>query len=768
MSNFLTSLKLSTAGFFTLLLFFLAIGCSTQTKDSNKERAIRNLKVFSKVYGYIKYYHPSDEAAELDWDSYAAYGAETVAKCETKEQLIETLFKLFRPVAPSIVFTDSGEGTTFDVSKIIPEKSEDYRQTFWQHSGVSFGMDANKGGPYKSSRVNAIIEKDDSYVTGMISQRKDAALLIGKKVKYRALARKSGDSTQTAYLRLQLEKSDGTSDLFSEPIKGNEWRSYEIIATVDSLSTIFKFGVALKGKGTVRFEQNEMFYFNKGEWIKIPLKNGNFQSKHIHDEAGKEKWFFEGFGYSGRVTKNPYKGINSAMLEYEGKTTERLGEKLFEERPEFGEIINKCIGQGLHVQIPLVLYSNEHGTYPNPSMEELDKLHSKLSDMPKEAENLSVRLGNIINLYNVFQHFYPYFEVVEIDWDGQLEKSLSRCFSDVSPEDHLITLQKMTSPLKDGHISVSVKGDKNWSTPSITWEWIEGQLVITNVFDKNLPLKIGDVVTHVEGKSTQEYFDEIYSRISAGTEGWLNYRAEKMSLMGEKGKDLTIKVDSKEISLVRDSYPHRPRTSIVDFEEIRDGVFFLNLNTMTMEDIKKHLPELEKANFIICDLRFRPNGNHGFISHLLKYDDTISSWMKIPRSIYPDRENTTYQNKGWMLPAKKPYLGDKQIVFLIDGSAISYAESFMGYIEGSNLATIVGQPTAGTNGDINKFELLGGFRVVWTGRKVVKHDGSTHHGVGIIPDIFVKKTINGLINGKDEFLERAIELTEQMDNDRQY
>ncbi|MDT7829410.1 S41 family peptidase [Pricia sp. S334] len=105
------------------------------------------------------------------------------------------------------------------------------------------------------------------------------------------------------------------------------------------------------------------------------------------------------------------------------------------------------------------------------------------------------------------------------------------------------------------------------------------------------------------------------------------------------------------------------------------------------------------------------------------------------------------------------YLGDKQIIFIIDGKAISYAESFMGYIEGYELATIVGQPTAGTNGNVNSFNLPGGYGITWTGMKVVKHDGSQHHGIGIQPDVYVNKTVDGIGLGKDGFLEKAIELT---------
>jgi C-terminal processing protease CtpA/Prc len=85
----------------------------------------------------------------------------------------------------------------------------------------------------------------------------------------------------------------------------------------------------------------------------------------------------------------------------------------------------------------------------------------------------------------------------------------------------------------------------------------------------------------------------------------------------------------------------------------------------------------------------------------------------------------------------------------------------MGFIEGYRLAEIVGQPTAGTNGNVNPFALPGGFRISWTGMKVVKHDGSQHHLIGIQPTVPAERTIQGVREGRDEFLEQALEIIRQ-------
>jgi C-terminal processing protease CtpA/Prc len=51
----------------------------------------------------------------------------------------------------------------------------------------------------------------------------------------------------------------------------------------------------------------------------------------------------------------------------------------------------------------------------------------------------------------------------------------------------------------------------------------------------------------------------------------------------------------------------------------------------------------------------------------------------------------------------------------------------------------------------------GDFTVRWTNLRVTKHDGSPHHGVGIQPTIPVTRTLAGVVAGRDEFLEAAIE-----------
>ncbi|MBL7129341.1 MAG: hypothetical protein ISS16_10205, partial [Ignavibacteria bacterium] len=58
---------------FLFLIVNISFNNNTMLKAEEKQE-IQNLRSFTKLYGYVKYFHPSDEASEVDWDKFAIYG----------------------------------------------------------------------------------------------------------------------------------------------------------------------------------------------------------------------------------------------------------------------------------------------------------------------------------------------------------------------------------------------------------------------------------------------------------------------------------------------------------------------------------------------------------------------------------------------------------------------------------------------------------------------------------------------------------------------
>ena len=146
-----------------------------------------------------------------------------------------------------------------------------------------------------------------------------------------------------------------------------------------------------------------------------------------------------------------------------------------------------------------------------------------------------------------------------------------------------------------------------------------------------------------------------------------------------------------------------------------------------------------------------------YLNHLTREPITSAHWL-IPLPTRPEQPGMRFEpGTRWDMRPAEPYTAARR-AFLTGGGAISFAESVMGIVEAYKLAEIVGSTTAGTNGNINVIPLPAGMRMVFTGMKVLKHDGSRHHGVGIPPTVPVARTRRGAAEGVDEVLRRGIDV----------
>ena len=96
-------------------------------------------------------------------------------------------------------------------------------------------------------------------------------------------------------------------------------------------------------------------------------------------------------------------------------------------------------------------------------------------------------------------------------------------------------------------------------------------------------------------------------------------------------------------------------------------------------------------------------------------------WWNIPQIVYPDRKDVEFTKSNWSIQPKQPLFKSKTII-ITEPSIVSGGETMMGIIDHYNLATTVGEATAGCNGNINTINLPYGYYAWFTGMKVLKHD----------------------------------------------
>jgi hypothetical protein len=113
----------------------LAVQAIQEPQLAESVREIQNLRAFAKVYGYVKYFHPSDEASDTDWDKFAVLGVRTVKTAMDQMELETRLSELFLPIAPTMRFYRS-ERKPADPILNPPKGANSLQTVSWQHVGI--------------------------------------------------------------------------------------------------------------------------------------------------------------------------------------------------------------------------------------------------------------------------------------------------------------------------------------------------------------------------------------------------------------------------------------------------------------------------------------------------------------------------------------------------------------------------------------------------------------------------------------------------------
>lgn len=719
-------------------------------------RKVQNIETFGKLYGYARWFHPSDEAQEIDWDKFAILGVQKVENIKSDAELRDTLFHLFSPIIQGLQISVGEIKSPVDLNSLMPSDTLNNRFVAWQHYGVNLGEKSNI---YKSQRTHR--NTTDSY-SFFIKPIIDASKFHGKEIKL------------TGYFKVQSSNPGSEARLFLLPLTENQdpqyfqrrvmkngviinstkWEKLEVTAKINADTKDITLGGVLKNDISLLSDNLSLAVKKGNKWEEISSTKLDFEKDK--NKSNLNSWLFIEDRNKIELIESNFDSRKFALkVEYTGK--------IFEKVPAFGECIHESIGNNLYCVIPLALYDINGATYPKSNDRELFELKQKISETKITSDfNMYTNLASIIISWNVFQHFYPYFDVIKTNWETVLPETLEETYSNNDKPDFTRTLSKMVAKLEDGH--GVIYGTTTYHIP-IRTELIEENIVITASDDPQL--KIGDVIKKVNGVEAGKVLAEMEKQISGSPQlkqhRALNvfgstFHSEIINVLIERdGKELSIDVQNSIGGNIFVNRINNFQYKSIDIKELEPEIIYINLSNCTSANFTKHLDKLAKAKSVIYDYRW--GGNLSLIElipHLI--DTTVNSpWWNIPQVVYPNQNNVTYHKKNWSLQPRLPEFTSKSIIITAP-CVVSSGETDMGIINHYNLATTVGEPTAGCNGNANWIDLPCGYKVMWTGMKVLKHDGSQHHLIGFQPDYPVERTIQGVKNGKDEILEKALEI----------
>ncbi len=130
--------------------FFTGAILQDKPTQSFSEQEVRNFAAFARLYGYARFFDPSDHACRTDWTNFAILGADSVRSATDDNELIGRLSRLFRIVDPSIqVFLTDRRHSNPDPLVNTHVHRQDHKIVQWVHYGLGLGT-----APYASWRTN--------------------------------------------------------------------------------------------------------------------------------------------------------------------------------------------------------------------------------------------------------------------------------------------------------------------------------------------------------------------------------------------------------------------------------------------------------------------------------------------------------------------------------------------------------------------------------------------------------------------------------------
>lgn len=384
-----------------------------------------------------------------------------------------------------------------------------------------------------------------------------------------------------------------------------------------------------------------------------------------------------------------------------------------------------------------------------------------------EYPNENYRLLSLFKLWNTIEYFYPYKYLTDQNWDDVLSEMIPKFKNAKSATEYHLAMLEIVVKMDDSHGIFKTHFTANYfGTKFIPAKLkiIDNRAIVTGFLNDSLSikndLKVGDIIEKIEGKTVNEIIETKLKYINSS-----NYNGKFRDTY------LTItsgNTDSLEVVLNRENsiknriikrYPFEKvfnnSPKLEKYNLLDNNVGYVNMAILKRNDVDEMMKKMSNTEAIIFDIRNYPNFIPYQISNFINSEKREFLKTTIPDLSYPGKfiwqKNSTTGKKN------SDYYKGKVIV-LVDEKTQSRAEYSVMCLQTGNNVTTVGSQTAGADGNVSRIEFIGGYTSLISGTGIYYPDGSQTQRIGLKVDIEVKLTIKGIQEGKDEVLEKAIEV----------
>lgn len=317
-------------------------------------------------------------------------------------------------------------------------------------------------------------------------------------------------------------------------------------------------------------------------------------------------------------------------------------------------------------------------------------------------------------------------------------------------DSYFMTLAELTTRIHDSHAYLVGKNKETITDYLGTYRLpvnfieINNQIVINKVINE-CGLEVGDIVLKVGDKNIDELLEDRRKYISQSREDTVSLFFLDLFRTGQKNTDVTVIRQGNMMNISAEGN-QQDINFLVDTKSqaLESGeIYYLNAGLLKDGEIDRNYP----SSLLTYELA-------KYLIPVEKVFATVSVPNRaVPGEFYylePLLSGNTQETNTEVYKGK--------VVILINEHTVSQGEFTTMSLRNTENSIVLGRPSAGTDGNIRIIMLPGKIKTAISGLGVFDPEKKPTQRIGLQPDIRLDPTIEGIREGRDEYIERAVEL----------
>ena len=374
------------------------------------------------------------------------------------------------------------------------------------------------------------------------------------------------------------------------------------------------------------------------------------------------------------------------------------------------------------------------------------------------------RLLGLFKYWNIIEYFYPYKYLTDQKWDSVLTEMIPKFRSASNKEEYQSLVKELIAKLDDTHAWISFDNEKSKYLP-VKISNIDNKAVVSGFYNDSIAkinnIKLGDIILKIDDLEIQKETEK-KSKYIAGSNANIKIRQTYNEILLGKNSALTLTIErNNQIEKIKvnrynfDDFEYWDNPTAIKTKSINEKIGYVNMASIKGADVSNIFKSFKNKKTIIIDLRNYPASIYKLLSKYLNSEKRDFSKVYSPNMDYPGKFRYK-ENLQTGIKNKNNFKG--KVILLVNDESISKAEFTAMAIQTADNVITIGNQTAGADGNIVVFEYIGGYKTAISGLGIMYPDKTETQRKGVKIDIEIKPTIEGLKQGRDEILEKAIEL----------